>query len=319
MQLAEAQQIVATLRRARPRLRYFAHRYAAWLLARAAGEGTSTRALKGSGHGRHLQNLLVQRVAARAGDGVLTRDALEAAEPNGAEVYRIGLTTWGPRRGVGWHQGYYQTSRPGTNVVLLLNFSRRHNAAYRRCLDPERKLPTVFDLHPHAPAPDLTLAWARLDLDMARGEALVEEIQSDWIRDVAELWSIVSQLPEERRDRAVQRYFRSSAVRFEGLAHYWNHVLAHHRAWWSEATLFAALWLLFEHLRVRRIYYHTYEGGTLRKGMWCEPPRSLYTDLPRRFGFELTPEPPRFLERPKKRRSSCGRGAADLPWYRLEL
>lgn len=29
-----------------------------------------------------------------------------------------------------------------------------------------------------------TLAWARLDLDLNSATALIEEIQSDWIRDV---------------------------------------------------------------------------------------------------------------------------------------
>jgi hypothetical protein len=114
-------------------------------------------------------------------------------------------------------------------------------------------------------------------------------------------------------------YFGAPGARFEGLARYWNHVLGHHRAWWAEATLFAALWLLFDRLRVRRIYYHTYEGGLLRKGMWSGPPRSLYTDLPRRFGFELTSEPPALLSCSAKRTRGCRRVGVEPPWFRLDL
>ncbi|MBT2971011.1 MAG: hypothetical protein B6D72_16935 [gamma proteobacterium symbiont of Ctena orbiculata] len=30
-----------------------------------------------------------------------------------------------------------------------------------------------------------TLAWARLDVDLERNEVLIEEVQSDWVRDMA--------------------------------------------------------------------------------------------------------------------------------------
>jgi hypothetical protein len=315
MRMEEAKELAATLHRSRPSITYFPHRYAAWLLGRAVGEGAPARVIKASPHGRFFENRLVRTVAARAGDGVLTRAALEGAEPSRAEVYPIGVGTWGSDHDEpdGW-RGWYQTTRAGANLVLLLYFSRRHDAAYRRLLDPVGRLPAVSDDHPHARAPRIALAWARIDVDLARGEALVEEVQSDWIRDFAELWSSVTRADSERvRDRCVQRYFGNPRARFAGLERYWLRVLAHHRAWWAEATLFAALWLLVDRLRVRRIYYHTHEGGRLRKQIgWSAPPRSLYTDLPERFGFALTREPPRLAGGPAP-------SAADPPWYRLDL
>ena len=33
-----------------------------------------------------------------------------------------------------------------------------------------------------------TLAWARMDVDLDAGEALIEEIQSDWIREAVSEW-----------------------------------------------------------------------------------------------------------------------------------
>jgi len=320
MQIGEARELAASLQRSQPAVTYFAHRYAAWLLGRVVGEGVPARSLKESGHRRFLENPTVRAVAARAGTGVLTRAALERAEASRAEVYRIGVATWGPAREKHWERFWYQTTRPGANLALLLYLPRRHDAAYRRLLDPAGWYPAVNRHHPHARPPRIALAWARIDVDLPTGEALIEEVQSDWIKHLGWLWSSALRLGSGRaRDRAVRTYFGHPGGRFEDLERYWTRVLAQHRAWWAEATLFAALWLLFERLRVRRIYYHTQEGGRVRKEIDDEPPRSLYTKLPERFGFELTREPPRFLQHAKKARSSCVRGAADLPWYRLEL
>jgi hypothetical protein len=309
MQLQEARELAARLRRARPRLAYFPHRYAAWLLARAAGMGTPARSLK-QRHARLLDNGLVRDVASRAPGGVLTREALEQVEARRAEVYRIDFALWGG----------LQTTRPGVNLVLLLNFPPQHDAAYRRWLDPDGALPAVIDDHPRAKAPALTMSWARLDIDLAAGEALIEEVQNDWLRGIEWMWEWTSEVQEPAwRDRVVQQMFQNPAARFEHLEHYWLRVLAHHRSWWAEATLFAALWLLVEQLQIRRVFYHTHEGGLLRKRIGGRaPPRSLYTELPRRFGFELTKSSPGLVRPPDKRgRRALDAKAEELPWYRL--
>jgi hypothetical protein len=313
-----AKELEARLRREELRVAYFPHRYAAWLLARVAREGTPARALKASRHARLLDNGLVREVAARAPAGVLTRRALEQVAPHRVETYRIDFALWGTPSSREWREGWHQTSRPGVNLVLLLNFPLRHNATYRRRLDPEGVLPAVDGLHPHAPAPELTLAWARLDVDLASGEALIEEVQSDWIRRIQGVWSNGAKLSDaSRRDRVVQLYFENERARFDDLERYWLRVLAHHRSWWAEATLFAALWLLVEQLQVRRVYYHTPEGGALRKRIRKrQPPRSLYTELPRRFGFELTSKPPALLRWSERWDRRVG-AAAQPPWYRL--
>lgn len=265
MDFCEARELAVALRRQRLRIVYFAHRYAAWLLARAAGEGVPMRELKR------------------------------------------------------WCQGWYQTTRPGSNLIVLLNFSLKHNAVYRRCLDPGHDLPMVVRGHPHARPPEITLAWTRVDVDRDRGEALIEEVQTDWIREFASLWSCTERVRSRAaRDRLVREEFRNRAASFEGLARYWTRVLALHRSWWADATLFATLWLLVEKLRIRRVYYHTFEGGERRKGLAWSPPRSLYTGLPERFGFESTCEPPRFLV-PEQPSAEAARRAArgEPPWYRL--
>jgi hypothetical protein len=309
MQLHEARELAARLRSARPQLAYFPHRYAAWLLARAAGTGTPARSLK-QRHARLLDNGLVRQIASRAPGGVLTRQALEQVEARRAEVYRIDFAVWGGQ----------QTTRPGVNLVLLLNFPPQHDAAYRRWLDPDGALPAQNGEHPRAKAPALTMSWARLDIDLAAGEALIEEVQNDWLRRIAWMWDWVSEVQEPAwRDRVVQLWFDNPRARFDHFEHYWLRVLAHHRSWWAEATLFAALWLLVEQLQIRRVFYHTHEGGLLRKRIGGRaPPRSLYTELPRRFGFELTRKSPALLQRLRDERKRQRDPVPDeLPWYRL--
>ncbi|HXK25791.1 MAG TPA: hypothetical protein VMS55_24195 [Myxococcota bacterium] len=316
MRRQEARELAARLRSAELRVAYFPHRYAAWLLARAAGAGAAARALK-QRHARWLDNGLVREVAARAADGVLTRSALEQVGPHRAEIYRIDFSIWGPKR-AGDGGPWYQTTRPGVNLVLLLNFPHRHNAAYRRWLDPDGAFPAVGQGHPHACAPEITLAWARLDVDLDIREALIEEVQCDWLRWIGSVWEYAADMRDgHKRDRYVQRCFRNRVARFDRFERYWLRVLAHHRSWWAEATLFAALWVLVEQLGVRRIWYHTHEGGVRRKQILrTEPPRSLYTQLPRRFGFELTTKSPALLRWSRKEQAR-DEAISALPWYRL--
>jgi hypothetical protein len=307
----EARAVAASLRRDRPALDYCAHRYAAWLLGRAAGEGVRARDLKRSAHGRLLENPLVRDVAARSGSGVLTRSALDRVPAESTVRYRLAFETWNAE---------YQVSRPGSNLVVMLLVPRRHDAAYRRWLDPAGRYPMIEPFHPIARPPEVALAWARIDLDLAGGEALVEEVQSDWIRSFEGVYRWAAPLATDRqRDWAVRYAMRQDGVEFAGLDRYWNRILAHHRAWWAEATLFAALWVLVEKLAIRRVYYHTHEGGSARKGIdWSAPPRSLYTTLPRRFGFALSDEPPAAF-RPPKRWKQRPPPPSGPPWYRLDL
>ncbi len=104
---------------------------------------------------------------------------------------------------------------------------------------------------------------------------LIEELQSDWVRAA-------------RRGRDVPPAVQARRRRYvEGL-------LADHEAIWAEALLLATLRFCREILGLERIWKHTFEGGTVLKGIDREhpPPRSLYTPLPRRFGFQVTDEAP---------------------------
>lgn len=130
------------------------------------------------------------------------------------------------------------------------------------------------------------MACTRIDIDFQSGEALIEEIQNDWLRNVGEYlagaargYGCYGKSPERERFKV-----------------YAESVLAPHTAMWSEAVLAAALHLVIAGCGISRVWYHHYDTGwEIKKMRWCGTPRSLYTDLPKRFCFELTNEPPAFI------------------------
>ena len=87
-----------------------------------------------------------------------------------------------------------------------------------------------------------TLAWARIDVDLDQRQALIEEIQCDWLRKVARY---------ERYARAHKPDSFVHSLRHRGIhikAHkLWSYhleTMAPYRKIWSEAMLFAAIWFL---------------------------------------------------------------------------
>ncbi|MBB3698186.1 hypothetical protein KMW28_17490 [Flammeovirga yaeyamensis] len=55
---------------------------------------------------------------------------------------------------------------------------------------------------------------------------------------------------------------------------------------------------LLEEIGVTKIYYHTFESGNYFKKLEnCPPPKSLYTKLPKKFGFKKTKQLPQFWKK----------------------
>lgn len=76
--------------------------------------------------------------------------------------------------------------------MLQLNFGNHHNSRYRKLVKAEEKQILNGICHPVFKRRKTgyfreTLAWARLDIDFERDECLIEEIQSDWVRDAKDL------------------------------------------------------------------------------------------------------------------------------------
>ncbi|MEM8814499.1 MAG: hypothetical protein AAGE85_01665 [Pseudomonadota bacterium] len=284
MQLADAREIIECLPKSKTRFYYFKDRYALLLLRLAIAGGTSKKALQQSRFAKLLDKEVVKEAIRLARGKPLSGAAFDAYWPARYECYFLTLGVWGSRYG-----GWEQTSRPGYNLVLQLNFPSEHNEAYRKLVDPEGDRPFEYYGHPIAQAPMHTLAWSRLDIDLASGEALIEEVQTDWIREAQ--WA---------RRAAVQAKdsfeFYGTEMNRDRVIRYVDSVLRRHEETWDEAMLSATLRFLREELGVRSIFYHTHESGARLKRIQVRlPPRSVYTQLPRRFCFEETTERPGFL------------------------
>lgn len=286
--------IVQSLGNDRRLFHYFPGYETVYLLERLTRPGPrSLVELRRGPYGGWLDRPVLRPVLRLCGDGQLSAERLLAAYPREYLTYRISWSVWSqPRR---HKRRWAQLSRPGYNLVLQLNFDAEHNRAFRSLHDSSFYCPFRCYWHPARADDEYTLAWARIDLSDDLSTALIEEIQSDWWRMAQN--DIVRSQHGYRDEQGVWQeeevVYSYSYERVELLEEYLENVLRPRAEYWAEATLTAALRLLWEEIGVERIYYHTYESGLALKR--CRPPRSLYAKLPRRFGFQPTREPPDFL------------------------
>lgn len=279
MDAAALQEIVDSLPSGRTLFHYFPDRYALLLLKYAVGEGRTIAELKRSRWAALLKKPVMRELVAGVGTRPLTGEKLDAVWPESTRAYRLTLGKW-PNQDERWQRRWHQMTRKGHHLVLQLNLTKSHVRELKRIMDDPDLLEDYIDsYHPVASGGELTLAWARIDLEMDRGEALVEEIQSDWVRDA----------------KSYARWGGSS----EDLNRwqvYCDTLLAPYVKLWDECMLAAAVWFLVEEIGIRRVFYHTYKSGAQLKHIEGRlPPRSLYTRLPRRFCFEETCNGPTFL------------------------
>jgi hypothetical protein len=296
-----AEGVLASIPGGRVLFRYFKDRYALQLLAYAAAEGRSLAEMRRGRFRPLFQKPAVRLILGERGGRGADWDLLDSYFPPHTEDYDLTFGLWGTDR----DSMGYQTTRPGYNVVVQLNFPAAHDRAYRRYVEPREEDPFEWGCHPVNRDGRHTLAWSRLDIDLDRGEALIEEIQSDWIRDAdrAAEDALMSLVEGELEPPAWLGDVGCDALQ---LFRYVEHVLSHHRRIWHQAVLAASLWLLREHLGVRRIFMHTHESGCVLKRMeGRRPPRSLYEQVPRTFCFERVVGLPGFLrDRPARRPAS---------------
>lgn len=287
---------------------YFRDRYALILLGLAVGDGMAVATLKRSPLAGLLNKPAVKQVLADLGNGMLTRVHCEALWPTDTREFILTLDRWG-----GDDPSWQQTCRPGWNLVLQLNFTSAHGQAMEELLRTQKR--SVFNLGGHPvlePGPDEaprdTLAWARLDVDWEHDEVLIEEIQSDWVREA------LYYRDQYKHRQCARRFWWGDG---QGLERYCTEQLGVYTRLWSEAMLGATLEFIHRELGIGTVYYHSFETGAALKRIDCGlPPRSLYTDLPRRFCFQPCGVAPRFLAKPLRRR--LGR-LRNQQWYRLDF
>ncbi len=313
MEKAAIDEIQACLPKERTLFHYHQDRYALMLLGWAAGEGCKVERLRRGPFAPLLEKPLVKQALATCGDGAVDRASLEAAWAERCNTFLLTLGSWGSG-----DQRWDQTTRKGSNLVLRLNFNQGHDRAFRAMVKPGMRHPFRYYGHPvmHHGERNYwreTLAWARMDIDLDRGEALIEEIQSDWVRLVNAVAKAIG--------NGHAHYLGDEGVggEPEQVRAYAEEVFAPYRKLWDQAMLAAAIRFIREELGLRRIWYHSWEGGNrLKRLVYSQPPRSLYTKLPRRFCFRKTEQPPSFIGETKPYQKLV-RKTGPVQWHQLEV
>ena len=291
---------------------YYPDQYAIYLLRRLLKkhDGLSLRDLRQSQWARLLQRPALSNVIANCGDGKLYYQDLTDLWLLEPEPYVLTLGQWGDGSDWSWEQ----TSRPGSNIVLQLNLSAKWS---RRFKQVTRELANEFlgYGHPHSDKRPATLAWARLDFDFATDEVLIEEIQSDLVREVLDMHK---RAVEAKQAGITRFYYAWLELDTATCLEFTEKFLRLFKKTWQEAMLTAALHFAFDELGVSSIYYHSFNTGNQLKNIDTrKPPRSLYTELPKKFCFNKTNRAPSFLIQEKRVQRKLKK-MEDKQWFYLQ-
>ncbi len=293
---------------------YYRDKYALQLIQYHVKDSIKIHELKRSRYQGLLSKPVVRDVLRQCGDQVLIPSLLHAQPMEAGKHFNYTLSRWGeyiPHRNDTWNQ----TSRPGLNLVLQLNFDPWHNYRYHDLIRNDYMAdPFVFSCHPIALKRQFTMAWARLDIDLDQGEMLIEEVQNDWLREVNRIKKAIETCKDPRVSSKKLLWF---ALRPEAFGEYFS-LLESYQNIWDEATLSLAVHFAKQELGVSDIYYHDFDSGNLLKGLEDgKPPRSLYTKLPKRFCFEQTDRAPEMIRREKYVRRIFRK--QPLRWWKMNI
>lgn len=277
-------EVIACLPNGKTHYRYFQGAYASRILSMMLPEQVELHKLKKTRFTRLLEHKSVKPIVSQCGDGVLDRQSLTSSWCEPSKPFLLSLSRWGANAGRYWNQ----TSRSGENLVLQLNLPMQNLQHYQRWIDPSRQstLNGIWSDHPVQTAVDEpsfreTLAWSRIDLDFETNEALIEEVQSDATRKI--IWMS-------------KRYKRCGCLSCLDKLKYVKWFEPYIKLW-SEALLCASIEFIRNELGIERVFIHTAKSGWKVKRMdktW-QAPRSLYSDLPKKFAFKQTYAAPEFL------------------------
>lgn len=309
-------EIMECLPKERTFFHYYKDRYAPMLLNHFIGDDMDIKEIKNSAMAGLLQKPVMRDFLAKVGTGKLTRQNLNDFWLDETYSFVLTLGYWGGKK-----PDWYQLSRKGYNLVLQLNFTSLHDNQYAKLMKPEIRQALNYHGHPVLFKKQNgyrreTLAWARIDLDFDTGEALIEEIQSDWVRRAAYMARLAN-MYKQQGHQVVQRYRFNGAV--DDVIAYYEQVLKPYQSIWSEAMLAATVSFIRSELGIGKIYYHSFDTGTvLKKIKFTRPPRSLYDKLPRQFCFRKYYYPPEFLEGDKYFARNYRR-IYNPEWFYMEL
>jgi len=307
-----AKEIIACLPRGRSLFHYGKHGYAPLLLGYLVEERVRISALRNSRYGKLLRTPRLKKLIAAHGKPVLEKGQLDAAYWHDTRPFVLTLDLF---------DGRMQTSRRGVNLVLQLNFNSQHDRAFQRLARPGRAPVMRSYGHPVMRPGERelfreTLAWSRIDLDFGCNQALIEEVQSDWVRAAAYVKGWIAHC--RKRDTGLPAWFELSGA-LDQIEVYIDEVLAPYLADWQEVMLSATIDFIYRELGIETLYYHSHgTGGVVKRIEFGQAPMSLYSRLPKRFCFAETTEAPVFLVSDKGFRQRMKR-VSDPQWYRLEI
>jgi len=310
-----AAEVIACLSHNRTLFHYYRDRYSIGLLRQLARTPTTIAALKRTPFAALAQKPRVKAILAQLGGDRLHEPQLALHDYDPDQIpFVLTLDVWGSDRAADWR--YKQTSRRGYNLVLQLNFCKHHDQRFQQL----GATPDTFGHYGHPTSRRRnTLAWARIDFDWESGTALIEEIQSDWIRRVASLARLGERKLARVHDATQPTRFYGLNCSLQTALDYCRFVLDRYQPIWAEAMLWASIDFLRNELGLRRIYYHTMESGRLLKRIHgALPPLSLYSELPRKFCFDKTDTAPAFVER-EQRASKILRRHPQTAFQRIDL
>lgn len=312
MKLKLLKEIIECLPGERTVFRYFKDRYALLLLGYLVGNGMDIRQIRHSRLAALLNKPVMREFLATLGHGEVNRQDIDLFWQDEMYSFVLTIDQWG-----GEKPAWDQTSRQGHNLVLQLNFSNQHDGKYKKLVKPEADRLLNHYGHPVFSTRDdeyvrETLAWARIDLDFQTDEALIEEIQSDWVREARLLFRDARWYLKNGYDR--MRWWDLQG-NLDDVVEYCENVLKPYEQIWSEAMLSAAIDFIRTELGIRRIFYHSDTTGyRVKRIRYTRPPKSLYNKLPRQFCFEKTGDAPEFLMNDKGFRRLY-RKVTDPQWY----
>jgi hypothetical protein len=213
--------------------------------------------------------------------------------------YVLSFAAWGSRQPAAWAQ----MSRAGGNLVVQLGFPSEHAALFGRYLRPDDRKRLQTSRHPVRQKGLPTLAWARLDLDLENRVLLIEELQCDWLR-------FASGLRRRLENTAAQTREARNALAYE------HELLTRYGKEWSRVLLLAVLVLARDEFDCRDEFLHRPETGAHLKAITgTAPPMSLYSALPKSFGFHETEEAPALLDARHRFLKVLARRYGHLFWH----
>lgn len=318
MKQKELDEVLECLGNERTLFYYFKDRYCLslidWYMDKEKKYSLSIGELKKSDFQQIMNKPVMKDVIKNCGDGLLTKEAVQAFWPSDFLTFTLTLERWGEG-----NREWDQTSRNQQNLVLQVNFDNKHTTEYQHLLKPDNCCgPFEYWDHPVRQDAKKTMSWVRIDFDLSTNEALIEEIQNDWLREASDGFIRVKKRLSKRKASKPGDIVYGIHCEYNDFEHYVSRVLEPYRKQWAEASMLAAIQFIRNELGINTIYYHSFGTGNKLKKIYGLPPKSMYTQLPKKFGFRLTNEAPEFLARDKHAKRYL-KAIKNPQWYRMAV